>query len=221
MPSTESETKPLYATDPEKWLEDTVKGPDLACIAIFRGSWCKYDRHYLRKLGQYASTVMKKDHGIKLIAWTSEGADGAKKADEEWGLTSECGFDMVIGDDTLALAKYLKEDEILPGLAIQTPEEAKVQDLIVEGTYPNGIVLPGQAWWAHHGMIVFEWESKFDPEAGKFGGPGRPDPAFVWVQVLKRKHALDHGNAIMPVHGDDIKLCAGDLEVTLSSCTIS
>lgn len=208
---------PLYVTNPEQWLEETVKGPDMACIVLFRGSWCKYDRHYLRKLGAHHMTVMKKEN-IKLIAWTSEGSDGARKADEEWGLTKEWGYDLVIGDDTNALALYLKEDELLPNLEIKTPEELKVQSLITPGTYPNGIVLAGQAWWAHHGMIVFEWSSKFD--ASHLGGPNRPDPTYVWEQVLKRKHALDHGNAIMPVHGDDIKLCTSDVEVMLSSCSV-
>ena len=28
----------------------------------------------------------------------------------------------------------------------------------------------------------------------------------IWKQVLKRKHALDIGNAIMPVHGSQLKM---------------
>jgi hypothetical protein len=210
---------PLYVSNPEKWLEETVKESDVTGIVIFRGSWCKYDRHYLKKLGHYHNATMKGEN-VKLIAWTSEGAEGAAKADKEWGLTTECGYDLVIGDETLGLAKYLKEDELLPDLAIATPEELGVQGLITPGTYPNGIVLPGQAWWAHHGMVVFEWDCKFDPAAGLVGGPGRPDPTFVWEQVKKRKHALDIGNAVMPVHGDDIKYCTTDVEVMLSSCSL-
>lgn len=211
-----SET-PLYISNPEQWLEETVKGPDLACLVIFRGSWCKYDKHYLRKLGQHHKTIMKKEN-VKLIAWTSEGIEGAKKADKEWGLTKDFGYDMVLGDDTNALAKWLMEDEILPNLVIKTPQEANVQDIVPEGSHPNGIVMAGQAWWAHHGMIAFEWESKC--EEPDFGGPNRPDPKFVWEQVLKRKHALDHGNAIMPLHRDNIKMCSSDMEVTMSSCSI-
>lgn len=163
--------KPLYVTNPERWVEETVHGADLACIVIFRGSWCKYDRHYLRKLGQHLKSMTGGGGGggtgnggdskkkkksnvvekVKLIAWTSEGSDGAKKADDEWGLTAEHGYDVVIGDETLGLAKFLIEDEILPNLQIKTPEEAKVKDLVADGSYPNGICMAGQAWWAHHG----------------------------------------------------------------------
>lgn len=160
---------------------------------------------------------MQKEN-VKLIAWTSEGAKGAAKADKEWGLTKELGYDLVIGDETNALANYLKEDEILPNIVTATPAEAKVQDLVEEGSYPNGMVMAAMAWWAHHGTITFEWASKF--EEPTLGGPGRPEPNYVWEQVLKRKHALDHGNAIMPVHGDDIKMCTSDMDITLSSCAL-
>lgn len=213
-----SESKPLYVSNPEQWLDETVKGPDLVCLVIFRGSWCKYDAYYLKKLGQHHKTVMSKEN-VKLIAWTSEGEEGAKKADELWGLTKDFGYDLVIGDETNALAEWLKEDEILPNLVVKTPEEAKVQNLVTSGTYPNGIVMAGQVWWAHHGMIAFEWASAFE-EPG-LGGPGRPDPAWVWEQVLKRKHALDHGSTVMPVHGKDIKMCTSDMDVTMSSCSVS
>jgi len=37
--------------------------------------------------------------------------------------------------------------------------------------------------------------------------------AEVWTQVLKRKHALDHGNAIMPVHGNQLKTCTSASDV--------
>jgi len=89
------------------------------CLIIFRGAWCKCDKYYLRKLGHHHVTTMKKEN-VRLVAWTSQGEEAAKKADKEWGL--------VIGDETLALAKYLMEDEILPGLKIATPQEAKVKE---------------------------------------------------------------------------------------------
>ena len=154
-----TEEKPLYVTDAEKWLKETVKGPDLLCIVFFRGSWCKYDKYYLRKLGQHHITTMKAEK-VTLIAWTSEGAAGAKKADEEWGLTKEFGYDMVIGDETNALANHLKEDEILPGLVTATPGEAHVAEQVPEGSYPNGIVMPAMIWYAHHGNLVLQWESR-------------------------------------------------------------
>jgi len=215
------DNQPLFVSNPEKWIEETtVKDTDedcLVCVVLFRGSWCKYDKYYLRKLGQFLKS--KKDtENIKLIAWTSEGAAGAAKADEEWGLTKDFGYAMVLGDDTNALAEYLKEDEILPKLQIKTPDEAKVQTLITPGSHSNGIVMAGQVWWAHHGTPVFEWASKF--EEPTLGGPHRPDPTFVWEQVLKRKHALDIGNAIMPVHGDSIKMCTTEDDVNAAPCSV-
>ena len=109
-----------------------------------------------------------------MIAWTSEGANGAKKANEEWELTSKFGYDEVLGDDTNALAKYLVDDCILEHLKTMTPEEANVQDKVTEGTYPNGLVQPGMIWYAHHGSLVLQWEAKVEPP--HFGGPNRPLP---------------------------------------------
>ena len=166
--------KPLYVSDPEKWLHEISEKNDFVGIVIFRGSWCKFDKHYMTKLGKYNKDVMEKS-GLKLIAWTSEGPDGAKKADEEWGLTKNYGFSEVLGDDTNSLAKYLVDDCLLEHLVTSTPEEANVKDKITPGTYPNGIVQPGMIWYAHHGSMCLQWESKV--EAPDFGGPNRPVPA--------------------------------------------
>jgi len=202
-----------------QWLEATAHGPDLLCIVIFRGSWCKYDQHYLKKLGQHHKQVMKKD-SVKLIAWTSEGREGAKKADEEWGLTKDFGYDGVLGDETNALAKWLIEDEVLPNLVIKPLDEAQVDKSLLPATstYPNGMVMPGMVWYAHHGNPVFQWEKEFTAPA--YGGPGRPDPDDLFQEVLKRKHALDHGNAVMPSHGTNLKMCSNDMDVTLSKCAL-
>lgn len=209
----------LYVSNPEQWLDETVKG-DMVGLVIFRGSWCKFDRYYLRKLGQFIK--QKQDSvsdPIKLIAWTSAGSEDARKADEEWKLTKECGYTAVIGDETAALAKYLIEDELLPNLVIvKDPKNDANIDNLPEGSYPHGLVMAGQVWWAHRGTVCFEWSSKVEPPT--YGGPNRPDPEFVWQQVLKRKHALEHGNAIMPAHGDDIKMCASELEVNAAVCSI-
>lgn len=104
-------------------------------------------------------------------------------------MTKDLGFEQILGDDTNALAKHLIEDVILPDLIIKTPEEAGVKDLIgqVGAAYPNGIVMPGRVWYAHHGSApVFEWSHKCDGP-GPCGGPLRPDLAAMWEQVLKRK----------------------------------
>jgi hypothetical protein len=175
-----TDDKPLYVTNPEKWLHELVKGNDFVGIVIFRGSWCKFDRHYLHKLGKYNKDKMQNE-GLKLIAWTSEGPEGAKKADEEWGLTKDYSFSEVIGDETNALAKYLVEDVILEHLVTSTPEEAKVQDRITPGTYPNGLVQPGMIWYAHHGSLVLQWEAKV--EEPHFGGPNRPVPQGQLIPV--------------------------------------
>jgi hypothetical protein len=265
-PSSTSSTPPLplYVSNPEQWLEETIRGPDdLVGLVIFRGSWCPYDHYYLCKLGRFIQSQLlstnedKQQHvllqdlttgeksTIRLIAWTSEGAKGAKRADDEWKLTKEYGYSEVIGDETAALAKYLKEEElVLPDLVILQQDNVSScqrqaimkqqhshhnndddDDGVVlpedASSYPNGMVLANQVWWAHHGTVCFEWSSKGD-HGPDFGGPsGRPDPAFVWEQVCKRKHALDHGNAVMPAHGDNIKMCAtSELEIKAAGCNI-
>ncbi|KAG7365311.1 hypothetical protein IV203_038514 [Nitzschia inconspicua] len=199
-----------FVTDPEKWLHDISEQNDFVGIVIFRGSWCKFDKHYLQKLGDYSKDKMPTEK-LKLIAWTSEGAAAAKKADDEWNLTKNHGFDAVIGDETNALAKYLIDDCLLEKLVISTPEEAHVESLITPDTYPNGLVQPGMIWYAHHGTVVLQWEATV--EAPHYGGPNRPHPEELFDQVIKRKHALDKGEAVIPVHGNTLKQCASPWEV--------
>ena len=86
-----TDEKPLYISNPEKWLTELTQGTDFVGIVLFEGSWNKHDKHYLQKLGKYNKDKMQAE-GLKLIAWTSEGAEGAKKADEEWGLTKNYGY---------------------------------------------------------------------------------------------------------------------------------
>jgi hypothetical protein len=169
----QSITMAEYITNPEKWLKEITEGNDFVAIIIFRGSWDKYDKHYLQKLGKFNNEKIKNE-GLKLIAWTSEGPEGAAKADAEWGLTKDYGFSEVLGDETNALSKYLVDDCILEGLTFLSPAEANVEAQVTPGTYPNGICMPGMIWYAHHGSLVLQWESKV--EAPDFGGPNRPHP---------------------------------------------
>ena len=210
----------LYITDPEKWLQETIEAHDLVCILFFRGSWCKYDRYYLKELGKFYQNQLKAGGDeATIIAWTSEGAEGAKKMDEDLKLTTELGFAQVLGDETNALAKYfkdfLKEEEILGDLDIVDVKTLKADDDIKKSpsTYPTGLASPCILWYAHKGMLVLEWASANN------GGPGRPDCAEMWAKVQKRKHALEKGNVTMPAH-KNIKLCADDWQVTLSQCVL-
>jgi hypothetical protein len=179
-----TDEKPLYVTDPEKWLKELTTSNDFVGIVLFRGSWCKYDKYYLQKLGKFNMEKMKPDGLNKLIAWTSEGVEGATKANEAWGLTKDFGYDVVLGDDTNALAKYLVEDCILEHIVTMSPEDAKLTDQITPGTYPNGIVMPGMIWYAHHGSLVLQWEAKV--EEPDFGGPTRPTPQGTMRHVCAK-----------------------------------
>ena len=181
----------------------------LRFFSLFSWIWCPYDEYYLKKLGDHHKTTMKNEN-VKLIAWTSEGETGAEKADKIWDLTTKHGYDLVIGDDQNALAEYLQDDMILEHLVITTPKEANVSPEEMElmvGTYPKGMVQPALVWYAHHGTLVLHWTSQYAPEKGQTGQKGRPEIDSMWEMVMKRKHALDNGNAIMPVHGT-MKLCA-------------
>lgn len=189
-------------------------------MVIFRGSWCKYDKYYLQRLGKFLKAQQKEDEICSLIAWTSEGEAGAKKADEEWGLTKDCGFSEVVGDSSNALANYLIDDVVLQNLKIMSPEEAGVSDLVEAGSYPNGIVMPGIVCYGHHEAApVFEWTHPCDQQGNK-GGPLRPEPDDMWKAVIKRKHALDHGDAVMPSHGTNMKMCATDTDLALAGCHV-
>jgi len=198
----DSSKKPLYASDPEQWLKNVTRTHEYVCIVIFRGHWCSYDHAYLTEFGELNTEHMKK-RGVYLIAWTSEGEEGAKLADEHWHLKSKYEFDEVIGDETGALGQWLKEDELLPNLITSSPVEAQVAHKITSGTYPNGIVQPGIAFYAHHGILVMHWEAKVLKPT--YGGAHRPAPSEIWSRVKHRKHALDDGNAAMPINGETLK----------------
>ena len=99
------EEQELYVRNPELWLQQETESTEYMCLVIFRGAWCKFDEHYLKLLGEYHRDYMP---DVKLIAWTSEGADAARKADEAWGLSKKFGYAAVIGDENIRLAKYLK-----------------------------------------------------------------------------------------------------------------
>ena len=201
-------TIPKYVTDPEGWIDDVTTAHEYVCLIIFRGSWCSFDKYYLTQFG-----TMRKEmeaDGVHLIAWTSEGEEGAKRADEAWKLTSKWGYDQVIGDSTCALGKFLKEDETLPKLIISSVEEAKVSSKIHPGTYKNGLVQPALVFYAHHGILVLHWEAKVRPSG--YGASQRPVPSEVWRKVQKRKHALDMGNAVLPADGSKLKQCCNSLD---------
>jgi hypothetical protein len=210
-----------------QWLRERANAPDLFCLVIFRGSWCKYDKYYLRSLGKFLQSKIKsgleeEEVPVSLVAWTSQGAKAAKEADVEWGLTKDYGFKQVLGDDTNALANYLVEDYILADLVTKSPAEVAAAASAIGAppdSYPSGMVMPAVLWYAHHGSApVFEWTHK--AADGGCGGALRPDPEEMWKLVLKRKSALDNGNAVMPSHGANVKMCATELQVNSANCDI-
>eukprot|EP00536_Pseudo-nitzschia_multiseries_P002277 jgi/Psemu1/317852/estExt_fgenesh1_pm.C_300019 len=203
-------TKKLHVTDPEKWLNNLRDANDFVGIVIFRGSWCKYDKYYLQKLGDYSKGKMA-DQNLHLIAWTSEGEEGAQKADEQWSLTKDHGFDQVVGDETCALSKYLVEDGLLEKLTTSAFDDIRPSDTTDSpGRYPNGVVQPGMIWYAHH-TVVLEWEATVEPPY--FGATNRPNPRELFEVVVKRKHELDRGDTVFMVHGNRLKQCCTPMEV--------
>mmetsp|Transcript_15112 Transcript_15112/g.23460 ORF Transcript_15112/g.23460 Transcript_15112/m.23460 type:complete len:248 (+) Transcript_15112:56-799(+) len=202
----------LYITNPEQWLQNLTERYEYVCIVLFRGHWCKFDEHYLKLLGQYQVDHMQPEGEVKLIAWTSEGPDGARQADEAWNLRSKYGYAAVLGDNTCALGKYMQETELLPKLVISSAEEAHLpKDRVSKDAYPNGLVQPGMMFYAHHGVEVLHWEAKVSRPF--YGATTRPVPSEVWRKVKKRKKSLDEGNAIMPVKGTKLAQCTSALEV--------
>jgi hypothetical protein len=158
---------PLYVSDPEKWIHEVGHDNDILCVVIFRGVWCPYDKHYLELLGP------TKPEKCYMVAWTSQGEDAAKEAQEQWNLTD---YDLVTGDKTASLAKYLIEDELLPKLNISPAGDAtKVKYSLRDDDYPEGLVQPGMVIFAHKGNLVMHWEAEVT-EANLYGAANRPDP---------------------------------------------
>lgn len=159
---------PLYVTDPEKWIHEIGHNHDILCLVIFRGSWCPFDKHYLELLGP------TKPSNCYMVAWTSQGEDAAKEAQEQWNLAD---YDLVIGDKTAALAKYFIEDEILPKLDINPlRDELKAKHGLGDNEYPEGLVQPGMVIFAHKGNLVMHWEAEVT-EGNLYGAANRPDVA--------------------------------------------
>ncbi|MGV2389322.1 MAG UNVERIFIED_CONTAM: hypothetical protein LVR29_16925 [Microcystis novacekii LVE1205-3] len=161
-----SSASPLYVSDPEKWIHDLGHEHDILFLVIFRGAWSPLDKHYLELLGP------TKPSNCYMVAWTSQGEEGAAEAKEKWHLEN---FDLVIGDKTASLAKYLIEDEILPQLDINpVREELKTKYSIGDEDYPEGLVQPGMVLFAHKGNLIMHWEAEVS-EATLYGAANRPD----------------------------------------------
>mmetsp|Transcript_17816 Transcript_17816/g.29471 ORF Transcript_17816/g.29471 Transcript_17816/m.29471 type:complete len:202 (+) Transcript_17816:119-724(+) len=189
---------PLYVSDPEKWIHQIGHDHDVLCLVIFRGAWCSFDKHYLELLGP------TKPEGCYMVAWTSQGEDAAKEAQEQWNIKD---FDLVIGDKTAALAKYLVDDVILPKLDVNPPRMAvKSTYNLGDDDYPEGLVQPGMAIFAHKGNLCMQWEAEVN-EANLYGAANRPDPKALWAEVAHRRTALDQGSSVMPIHGSRLKMC--------------
>lgn len=185
---------PKYVTDPEGWIADLNKAHDIVCIVIFRGTWCIYDKHYLKLLAKH------KPPQSYLVAWTSE--------EEEISNAKQIGgYDLVIGDKTNALPLYLKEDELLPDLVITSHDEIDPGDDAPIGQYSQGMCQPGLIIFAHHGNLACHWEQTTLTQETAYGAARRPNPKKIWEEVAHRKHALDMGNAVMPVHGSKLEMC--------------
>lgn len=163
-----SEETPLYVSNPEAWLQKIGHDHDVLCVVLFRGAWCPFDKHYLELLGP------TKPKGCFMVAWTSQGEEGAAEAKEMWSLAD---FDMVIGDKSAALAKYLVDDVILPDLDINPPrEETKKAHNLTD----DDLVQPGMVIYAHKGNLCMHWEAPVN-EANGYGAANRPEPASKYT----------------------------------------
>lgn len=163
---------PLYVSDPESWIQKIGHEHEMLCLVIFRGSWCPFDKYYLELLGP------TKPDNCYMVAWTSQGEEGANEAKEKWNIPH---FDLVVGDKSAALGTYLVDDMLLPDLDINpVREDVKVENNLSDDDYPEGIVQPGMVVFAHKGNLVMHWEAKVTEE-NAFGAANRPEPKSKFI----------------------------------------
>mmetsp|Transcript_22745 Transcript_22745/g.33729 ORF Transcript_22745/g.33729 Transcript_22745/m.33729 type:complete len:192 (-) Transcript_22745:364-939(-) len=182
MSETTTSPSDVLAKDPEAWLHSVFREHDensVVMIVFFRSSSDPYDQEYFKLLKEC------KPSNSYVVAVSAEAEPSEPKE----------GVDLVLSDPTHALANYYKEDELLPGITFTDPKDG----------FPNGMVQPAFIVYAHHGTECAHWEQSDVSEATEFGAANRPEPKALWEAVMHRKHALDNGNAAIPVHGSKLE----------------
>ena len=120
----------------------SVSDHDLTVFAFYRGEWCPFCQAYLRELdGTFRERVVAA--GGRLLGVTSQSAEAAQAAQDNWGLR----FD-VVSDPSTELAQSFEID-------ITPKAETPLADHPTE--YPNGMSQSGMVVLDSDGALLYHW----------------------------------------------------------------
>ena len=145
----------------------SISDHDLTVLAFYRGEWCAFCQAYLRELdGTFRERVVAA--GGRLVGVTSQSAEAAQAARDNWGLH----FD-VLSDPSTELARSFEID-------ITPKAESPLADHPTE--YPNGMSQSGMVVLDRDGALLYHWA--VNPTAVNLhGASDRPLPEDVWAAI--------------------------------------
>ena len=148
---------------------------ELSVLVFYRGHWCPFCQSYLRELnGEFRTQV--EASGGRMVGITSESAELAAKAKEDWGI----GFD-VLSDPSTTLAQQFD-------INITPKAQSPLADHPTE--YPNGMSQTGVIVIDRSGDVIYNWA--VDPtEVNLHGSSDRPLPAEVWTAIEAHRNGTE------------------------------
>ncbi|MEO0602737.1 MAG: redoxin domain-containing protein [Myxococcota bacterium] len=153
-------------TDASTLLSSVSERP-LTVLVFFRGSWCPFCQSYLRELnGSFRERL--EGQGGKLVGVTSQSADAATQAHDDWGLA----FD-VVSQPSNDLARRFE---------VAITEKAQTPLAEVPGEYPSGMAQPAVVALDRAGKVLYRWA--IEPSTMNLGGAtDRPLPDEIWAAI--------------------------------------
>lgn len=140
---------------------------DLTVLVFYRGEWCPFCQAYLRELdGTFRERVVAA--GGRLVGVTSQSAEAAQAARENWGLHYD-----VISEPTNELAQSFQ-------IEITPKAETPLADHPTE--YPNGMSQSGMVVLDRAGGVLYRWAVN-PTVVNLFGASDRPLPDDVWAAI--------------------------------------
>lgn len=145
----------------------SINDHELTVLAFYRGEWCPFCQAYLRELdGTLRERVVAA--GGRLVGVTSQSADAAQSAKDNWQLHYD-----VVSDPSTELAQSFDID-ITPKAATPLAEHPT--------EYPNGMSQSGMVVLNRAGEVIYQWA--VNPTAvNLFGASDRPLPDDVWAAI--------------------------------------
>ena len=140
---------------------------DFTVLNFIRGEWCPFCQSYSKELnGAFREKVVAA--GGQIIAITSQSAEAAQAAHDNWGLDYD-----VISDPSTNIAQSFDID-------ITPKAESPLADHPTE--YPNGMSQSGVVVLNREGEVLYSWA--VNPSVvNVFGASDRPMPDLVWAAI--------------------------------------